>query len=121
MYFNGMSVEENQSLLHLPNSKPNNERESRRYFWHYNVCPCLPSRYAVVAIAFLGFVNVYALRTNLSMAIVAMVNSSANASTHFVSHSRNYNVHILMQQACIIMKHHTNFFTLIFSPAIFLY
>ena len=80
-----MSVEENQSLLELPNFKSSNERESRRYFWHYNVCPCLPSRYAVVAIAFLGFVNVYALRTNLSMAIVAMVNSSANASTHFVS------------------------------------
>lgn len=36
------------------------------------------SRYCIVYLAFLGFVNVYALRVNLSVAILSMVNSTAS-------------------------------------------
>ena len=42
-------------------------------------------RYLIAFLGFLGFANVYAMRVNLSVAIVSMVNSSAiphvNAST----------------------------------------
>ena len=34
----------------------------------------------MAGLAFLGFVNVYALRVNLSVALVDMVNSSANSN-----------------------------------------
>ncbi|ODM91702.1 Sialin, partial [Orchesella cincta] len=49
----------------------------RRPFWrrllYYNPCSYyLPRRYGVATLAFLGFCNVYALRVNLSVAIVAM-------------------------------------------------
>ena len=46
---------------------------------------CLPARYLMAITGFFGFVIVFALRVNLSMALVVMVNSSANASTHLVS------------------------------------
>ena len=36
----------------------------------------------MVFLSFLGFVNVYALRVNLSVAMVAMVNSSYEADTN---------------------------------------
>jgi len=37
---------------------------------------CLPTRHVFALMGFLGFANVYAMRVNLSVAIVAMVNSS---------------------------------------------
>lgn len=37
---------------------------------------CIPIRYVVTFMAFTGFFNVYAMRVNLSVALVAMVNSS---------------------------------------------
>ena len=37
---------------------------------------------------FLGFCNVYAMRVNLSVAIVAMVNSSANSNINSSSSNR---------------------------------
>lgn len=40
------------------------------------------SRFCLAYLAFLGFVNVYALRVNLSVAIVSMVNSSYLVSPH---------------------------------------
>lgn len=52
--------------------------------WYQDCCPCLPARYILAVMSFLGFVIVYALRVNLSMAIVSMVNSSANGSTNDV-------------------------------------
>lgn len=38
---------------------------------------CLKTRHVLAFMGFLGFANVYAMRVNLSVAIVAMVNSSA--------------------------------------------
>jgi len=38
-------------------------------------CTCLPKRYLVAFLSFLGFVNVYSLRVNLSVALVAMVSN----------------------------------------------
>lgn len=44
-----------------------------RRLFYYNPCSYyLPRRYGVATLAFLGFCNVYALRVNLSVAIVAM-------------------------------------------------
>ena len=44
---------------------------------------CFRARHALAVMAFLGFFNVYCLRVNLSVALVAMVNStsSENSST----------------------------------------
>ena len=39
-------------------------------------CACLPKRYLVAIMSFFGFVNVYALRVNLSVALVAMVSNT---------------------------------------------
>ena len=38
---------------------------------------CIPARYVVALLSFFGFVTNYALRINLNIVIVAMVNSSA--------------------------------------------
>ncbi|XP_057302082.1 sialin-like [Hydractinia symbiolongicarpus] len=43
-------------------------------------CSCLPKRYLVAILSFFGFVNVYALRVNLSVALVAMV---SNTTGHY--------------------------------------
>ena len=55
-------------------------------FWRRNCCPCVPARYVLALIAFLGFCNVYALRVNLSMAIVLMVNTSQVADDGHQAH-----------------------------------
>jgi len=38
---------------------------------------CVKARYVMAFMSFLGFANVYAMRVNLSVAIVAMVNNTA--------------------------------------------
>ncbi|XP_066967806.1 sialin-like isoform X2 [Macrobrachium rosenbergii] len=38
-----------------------------------NACGCIPSRVVLASLAFLGFVNLFMVRVNLSVAIVAMV------------------------------------------------
>lgn len=52
-------------------------------------CACLPKRYLVAIMSFLGFVNVYALRVNLSVALVAMVSNTTikleNGTEYIVS------------------------------------
>ena len=73
--------EEREPLLQLPSS---NDAANGVPCWRLDVLPCIPTRYVIVGITFLGFVNVYALRINLSMAIVAMVNKSADSSSHLV-------------------------------------
>lgn len=47
--------------------------------WHTDWCPWIPARYVLAVMSFLGFVNVYALRVNLSMALVVMVNNTKDA------------------------------------------
>lgn len=44
----------------------------QRVFYYNPFSYYLPRRYGVATLAFLGFCNVYALRVNLSVAIVAM-------------------------------------------------
>lgn len=46
-------------------------------FWRTDCLPCIPARYALAIVSCLGFINVYALRVNLSVAIVQMDNSTA--------------------------------------------
>lgn len=48
-----------------------------RLVWRRSLAPCVPVRYSLAVMSFLGFSNLYALRTNLSVAIVQMVNSTA--------------------------------------------
>ena len=38
-------------------------------------CHCFPKRYLVALLSFFGFLNVYSLRVNLSVALVAMVSN----------------------------------------------
>lgn len=45
--------------------------------WRFDCLPCIPVRYRIALVACLGFVNVYGLRVNLSVAIVQMVSSTA--------------------------------------------
>lgn len=40
--------------------------------WRTDIFPCIPARYALAIVSCLGFVNVYILRVNLSVAIVQM-------------------------------------------------
>lgn len=44
--------------------------------WYTDCLPCIPARYMLALVSCLGFVNVYALRVNLSVAIVQMDNST---------------------------------------------
>lgn len=46
---------------------------------------CLKARHVVFFMGFLGFANVYAMRVNLSVAIVAMVNSTKHSSNNSFS------------------------------------
>ena len=48
-----------------------------RSFLKKNYCPCIPARYVLAAMSSLGFTIVYALRVNLSVAIVQMDNDTA--------------------------------------------
>ena len=51
-------------------------------FRRVNFFPWMPARYALAVLSFLGFFNVYALRVNLSVAIVQMDNSTAQQYRH---------------------------------------
>ena len=42
---------------------------------------CFRARHALAVMAFLGFFNVYCLRVNLSVALVAMVNSKSSETS----------------------------------------
>ena len=44
------------------------------FFLPYTVPGCISARYALALFSLLGFVNVYAMRVNLSVALVPMVN-----------------------------------------------
>lgn len=88
-----MDDNEKKPLL-LATGTSQHQARGMRALWHRDMCPCIPARYVLAIIGFLGFVNVYALRVNLSMAILEMVNDSANASTHWVSSIWLFRVHV---------------------------
>ena len=67
-------MEENDYLL-VGKSKHRKKSFIRR-LWHTDWCPWIPARYVLAIMSFLGFVNVYILRVNLSMALVVMINDS---------------------------------------------
>ena len=45
-------------------------------------CGLMPKRYLLAILSFFGFLNVYALRVNLSVALVAMVSNRTVTSTN---------------------------------------
>ena len=52
------------------------EEKQKEYRKKYRVtCDWLPKRYLLAILSFFGFLNVYALRVNLSVALVAMVSN----------------------------------------------
>ncbi|XP_064383500.1 sialin-like [Halichondria panicea] len=57
-------------------SQKHSKKKGWRRYWSYDCLPCIPARYSLALVSCLGFVNVYALRVNLSVAIVQMVNST---------------------------------------------
>ena len=69
-------MEENDYLL-VGKSKHRKKSFIRR-LWHTDWCPWIPARYVLAIMSFLGFVNVYILRVNLSMALVALESSAAS-------------------------------------------
>lgn len=70
--------------------------EAAKMLWHQDCCPCLPARYILAVMSFFGFVIVYALRVNLSMAIVAMVSNSSNETDHDVSTCANFSMQSIL-------------------------
>jgi len=65
------NMEEEEALLKRPQLPRSRRCLGRDCF------PCVPARYVLAIISSLGFVNVYALRVNLSVAIVEMENDTA--------------------------------------------
>ena len=87
---------ENEKQPLLAKEVPRESPRGIRGLWRHDFFPCIPARYVLAIMSFFGFVNVYALRVNLSMAIVPMVNNSANASSNIVSSPNQYSVVILL-------------------------
>ena len=59
--------------------EPERPRSLPERLWRRSPAPCIPARYSLAVLSFLGLMNVYALRINLSVAIVETVNSTAVA------------------------------------------
>ncbi len=83
-----MSLNEDVPLL-ISSSKNEENRERRFSPLSTDLTPWLKCRVVIAAMAFLGFCNVYALRVNLSLAIVVMANNTdsnipvnVNGTTH---------------------------------------
>ena len=74
--------------------------------WHVDWCPWIPARYVLALMTFLGFVNVYVLRVNLSMALVVMINdSSHNSSEEIQPHPvRNHQNQAKLQLCCFFFR-----------------
>ena len=45
-------------------------------------CPCLPKRYLIAILAFFGMVNTYAMRIDLSVAIIDMVENKTSIDSN---------------------------------------
>ena len=70
---------------HLLNSSISDKDKETRLswltkLWRTNCCPWIKCRVVITIMCFLGFCNVYALRVNLSLAIVVMVNDTEAVS-----------------------------------------
>ena len=70
---------------HLLNSSIRDKDKENRLswltkLWRTNCCPWIKCRVVITIMCFLGFCNVYALRVNLSLAIVVMVNGTEAVS-----------------------------------------
>ena len=50
-------------------------------WWQKDWCPWIPARYVLAIVSCLGFCNVYALRVNLSVAIVEMDSDTSTLHT----------------------------------------
>ena len=71
------------------NDSSRSELSTIRRLRSANLFPWMPARYALAILSFLGFFNVYALRVNLSVAIVQMDNSTAQRYRHGARVSRS--------------------------------
>ncbi len=78
------SQEERQRLTGTGNSNKVGVLKQARKDIHKCCCrdcfPCIPARYVLSVMGSLGFMIVYALRVNMSVALVAMVNETASSS-----------------------------------------
>ena len=83
---------ENEKQFLLAKEFPRESPRGIKGLWRHDFFPCIPARYVLAIMSFFGFVNVYALRVNLSMAIVPMVNNSASVSSNIVSSPNQYSV-----------------------------
>ena len=78
------SQEERQRLTGTGNSNKVGVLKQVKKDIHKCCCrdyfPCIPARYVLSVMGSLGFLIVYALRVNMSVALVAMVNETASSS-----------------------------------------
>jgi len=66
-----------ESIMEEIGPRQERRRSSLYRLRRIDACPWIPARYVLAILTFLGFFNVYALRVNLSVAIVEMDNSTA--------------------------------------------
>ena len=77
----GWAMEESREMASL-NDGRRSELSAVQRVCQADMCPWIPARYSLAILSFLGFFNVYALRVNLSVAIVQMDNSTAQHYRH---------------------------------------
>ena len=54
--------------------------------WYIDLLPCIKARFVLSFMLFLGLCNVYALRVNLSVAIVSMTSKNPSHDQRSVDH-----------------------------------
>ena len=77
-----VSDEDSRSLLNQGSIQVGLQKQSKRDIRRYccrDYFPCVPARYIMSIMGCFGFLIVYALRVNMSVALVAMVNESASS------------------------------------------
>ena len=86
------SQEERRSLVSrvsVESGVLNKAKRDVRYYCCRDYFPCIPARYILSVMGCIGFVIVYALRVNMSVALVAMVNETATSDRAHGSDSSN--------------------------------
>ena len=78
------SAEDDLPLLISSKTDKRESRNKKGSLWTRDLCPVIKCRVVIAVMAFLGFCNVYALRVNLSMAIVVMVKDTGEESAAVV-------------------------------------